>query len=139
MPIVAALANNGCFGCGPGNPIGLHLAFEQHPDGGVVAAFSPGVEHQGWDGVMHGGLVTTLLDEAMAWAAAASASMYYTGRLDVRYRRPVQTGMALEVRGWITRDRGRSLQTRAEVHAEDGQVLAEAQALFIRGTLPAPA
>lgn len=137
MPIFAPLANDGCFGCGPVNPIGLHLHFEPAPDGGVVAGFQPRIEHQGWEGVMHGGLVTTLLDEAMAWAAAASTTMYYTGRLEVRYRRPVTTGSVVKVRGWITRDRGRTLETRAEVQSEEGQTLAEAEALFIRGAPPA--
>jgi acyl-coenzyme A thioesterase PaaI-like protein len=132
VPLVAPLANEGCFGCGPGNPIGLHLAFESHADGGVVAHFTPGLEHQGWDGVMHGGLVTVLLDEAMAWAASASTTMYFTGKLEVRYRSPVRTGAPLLVRGWITRNRGRTLETRAEVQAEDGSVLAEGTALFMR-------
>ncbi|MBV8084502.1 MAG: PaaI family thioesterase [Chloroflexi bacterium] len=131
MPIVAPLANQGCFGCGPSNPIGLHLHFEHHANGGVQARFTPGLEHQGWDGVMHGGLVTVLLDEAMAWAAAEKTRMYYTGRLEVRYRRPVTTGADVLVRGWITRDRGRSLETRAEIHSAEGETLAEGTALFL--------
>ena len=131
MPLTAPLANQGCFGCGPANPIGLHLAFEHHPEGGVQARFKPGVEHQGWDGVMHGGLVTVLLDEAMAWAAAASTRIYYTGRLEVRYRQPVRTATPLIIRGWVTRDRRRTLETRAEIQSEDGQTLAEASALYM--------
>jgi len=98
----------------------------------VQASFTPGEEHQGWDGVMHGGLVTVLLDEAMAWAASASTTMYFTGRLEVRYRQPVRTGTPLTVRGWITRNRGRTLETRAEVQSLDGAVLAEGTALFMR-------
>ncbi|HEU0169400.1 MAG TPA: PaaI family thioesterase [Chloroflexota bacterium] len=133
MPIAASLANEGCFGCGPGNPIGLHLHFERAADGGVVAAFEPRREHQGWDGVMHGGLVGVLLDEAMAWAAAEKTEMYYTGRLQIRYRQPVRTGAALQVRGWILKDRGRTLQTRAEIQDHLGATLAEAEALFLRG------
>ncbi|SRR5581483_621057 len=137
MPLVAPLANQGCFGCGPGNPIGLHLDFELHPDGGVAARFTPAAEHQGWDGVMHGGLVTVLLDEAMAWAAAQKTEMYYTGRLEVRYRRPVRTSQELLLRGWITRDRGSRLETEAQVQDAGGQVLAEASALFVRAPRPA--
>ena len=135
MALTSTLANEGCFGCGPANAIGLHLHFEE-AGGGVVAEFEPKLEHQGWDGVMHGGLVSVLLDEAMAWAAAAKTQMYYTGRLQVRYRKPVQTGQPVRLHGWITRDRGRTLETRAEVRDADGQTLAEAEALFIRGTLP---
>ncbi|HEY8693667.1 MAG TPA: PaaI family thioesterase [Chloroflexota bacterium] len=139
MPIVAPLANQGCFGCGPANPIGLHLNFEHHPDGGVQARFTPGAEHQGWDGMMHGGLVTVLLDEAMAWAASASSTVYYTGRLEVRYRQPVRSGTPLTVRGWIARNRGRTLETRAEVQSESGDTLAEATALFLRAPgVPSP-
>ena len=139
MPLVAPLANAGCFGCGPGNAIGLHLQFEAHSDGGVQAQFTPGVEHQGWDGIMHGGLVTVLLDEAMAWAASSSTRMYYTARLEVRYREPVRTGAPLVVRGWITRNRGRTLETRAEVQTCSGAVLAEGTALFLRTPeLPSP-
>jgi len=133
MPIAASLANEGCFGCGPRNPVGLHLHFDRADDGGVVAAFEPKVEHQGWDGVMHGGLVGVLLDEAMAWAAAEKTQMYYTGRLEIRYRKPVRTGAPLQVRGWILKDRGRTLQTRAEIQDQDGATLAEAEALFMRG------
>jgi len=86
---------------------------------------------------MHGGLVTVLLDEAMAWAAFASTSAYYTGRLEVRYRQPVRTGASLVLRGWVTRNRGRTLETRAEVRSESGDVLAEATALFLRAPKPA--
>ena len=132
MPIAAPLANQGCFGCGPANSIGLHLDFDHHPDGGVQAHFTPGEEHQGWDGVMHGGLVTVLLDEAMAWAASDSTSMYYTAKLEVRYRKPVRTGAPLTIRGWITGNRGRALETRAEIRSEGDATLAEATALFVR-------
>jgi acyl-coenzyme A thioesterase PaaI-like protein len=136
VPIVAPLANQGCFGCGPANPIGLHLQFEEHPDGGVQAQFTPELDHQGWDGVMHGGLVTLLLDEAMAWAAAASTTIYYTGRLEVRYRQPVRTGAPLVIRGWLTRNRGRTLETRAEVQSDQGETLAEGSALYLRAHQP---
>lgn len=131
MRVVAPLANEGCFGCGPGNGIGFHLEFEHAGDAGVVAHFTPGLEHQGWDGIMHGGLVSTLLDEAMAWAAAASTRIYLTARMEVRYREPVRIGTPLLVRGWLTRDRRRTLETRAEVQTLSGDVLAEATALYV--------
>lgn len=138
MPLIAPLANDGCFGCGAANGGGLHLCFERHPDGGVEAAFRPAVEHQGWHGVMHGGLVSVLLDEAMAWAAAEKTAMYYTARMEVKYRQPVRTGLALRIRGWIVRDRARLLETRAEVQDESGGTLAEATALFVRDPASRP-
>lgn len=132
MPLAAPLANQGCFGCGPANPIGLHLEFQEHTEGGVWAAFHSKPEYQGWDGVMHGGLVTVLLDEAMAWAASASRVIYYTAKLEVRYRRPVPVDAPLVVRGWITNKRGSRLETRAELQSQTGEMLAEATALFLR-------
>ena len=81
---------------------------------------------------MHGGLVTLLLDESMAWAAASKTRMYYTAKLEVKYRHPVETGVPLRLRGWITRDRGRLMETAAAVTSEAGETLAEAKALFVR-------
>jgi acyl-coenzyme A thioesterase PaaI-like protein len=132
VPLAAPLANEGCFGCGPANPIGFHLAFEEHPEGGVLARFVFRPEHQGWDGVVHGGLVSVLLDEAMAWAASSSTVMYYTARMEVRYRRPVPVHAPLVVRGWVLSKRGSRLETRAEVQSNGGEKLAEATALFLR-------
>ena len=60
---------NGCFICGPSNPIGLRLRF--HEEGaGVAAEFVPGDLHIGWEGLIHGGLIAAVLDDAMAniWA-----------------------------------------------------------------------
>ncbi|MGH2366286.1 MAG: PaaI family thioesterase [Chloroflexota bacterium] len=128
----APLANANCFGCGSANSAGLHLHFTAHPDGGVQAEFEPRPEHQGWDGVVHGGLVAVLLDESMAWAAASKTVKYVTARLEVRYRHPVTVGQPVLLRGWVEQDRGRALDSRAQVLDATGSVLAEANALFIR-------
>ena len=134
--IDAPLANTICFGCGIENPIGLHLHFEPHPDGGVTAAFQPAAGHQGWDGIMHGGLICVLLDESIAWAAASKTSRYVTGKLEVHYRRPVHVDKPVRLRGWIEHDHGRTLSTRAEVLSPDGEVLAEGSAVFVRAPTP---
>ena len=54
-----------CFACGPNNPIGLKLDFQFSGDS-YVAKFTPSAQYQGYDGITHGGIVSTLLDEAMA-------------------------------------------------------------------------
>ena len=57
-----------CFVCGPKNPVGLKVSFNW--DGKVARAeFTPNRSHQGWSGVVHGGIISCLLDEAMSWAA----------------------------------------------------------------------
>ncbi|MHB8620326.1 MAG: PaaI family thioesterase [Chloroflexota bacterium] len=130
--IDAPLAVPGCFGCGSANTHGFKLVFEHHPEGGVQAAFVPESGHQGYDGMMHGGLVTVLLDEAMAWAAASKTRKYVTARLAVRYRRPVRVGQPVHLRGWLDRDRGRRLEMRAEVRSETDDLLAAAEAVFVQ-------
>jgi len=123
--------NQMCFACGSENPIGLHLAF--HFDGDdYVTSFGVGPEHQGWAGMIHGGLLATALDEVMTrllWAKGLNA---VTGRLEVRYRRPVPVGAVLEVRGRIVRQRPPAIETAAVATVADGALVAEARALFLQ-------
>ncbi len=77
-----------CFGCSKRNPIGLHLSFQME-DGEVRAPFTPEAEHQGWPGFMHGGLVATMLDEAMGWVTMSHGIWAVTGKINVRYREPI--------------------------------------------------
>lgn len=128
----APLANTGCFGCGSANRIGLHLQFERHPEQGVEAIFRPSSEHQGWDGMVHGGLVGLLLDEAMAWAAFEKTVPYVTAKLEIRYRHPIDLQSAVRLRGWVERDRGRTLETAGQLLSEAGEICAEGTALFVR-------
>ena len=72
-PFAIVRSDHGCFGCGDDNPIGLHLRFAADGDG-VKASFVPGPEHQGFGDVVHGGIISTVLDEAMAWATATPGS-----------------------------------------------------------------
>lgn len=116
-----------CFACGQKNPIGFRLRF--HFDGGdYVTAFHVRPEYQGWAGLVHGGLLATALDETMArllWEKQVNA---ITGRLQVRYRKPVRIGETLEIRGRITRHRSPLVETEAVATSADGSVVAEATA-----------
>ena len=124
--------DHGCFGCGELNPCGLHLVFER-ADGGVRARFTPRPQDEGFFGVVHGGIVSTLLDEAMAWAAFAQGIWAVTGKLDVRFRRPVQVVVEVIVSGRVLANRGRVLDAAGTIHqAEDGGLLAEGTGLFVR-------
>ncbi len=130
---VNRVADHGCFGCGDRNPIGLKLAFFRR-DGAVEAAFVPQPEHEGYIGLVHGGIVATLLDEAMSWAVIAETGrLMVTARLAITYRQPVSVGRPLRVRGWVEENRGRLVRARAEVlDAEDHRTLAEAEGTFLR-------
>ncbi len=123
-----------CYACGDLNPLGLHLQFEMLPDGSAQAPFVARPEHQGYPGYVHGGLVTTLLDEAMGWATYGNRIWALTGKMELRFRGPVPAGEPLIVRGRITRDRGRTLDADATLVDADGKVLAEATAILFRAT-----
>ena len=126
--------DHGCFGCGHLNPHGLRLDFYRMADGeGVWAPFTPRPEHEGFAGVVHGGIVTAVLDEVMGWAIFARGVWAVTGKIAVAFRKPVAVGVPTRATGRVVADRGRSLEVAAELRREDdGAVLAEASATFVR-------
>ncbi|HWQ27653.1 MAG TPA: PaaI family thioesterase [Dehalococcoidia bacterium] len=122
-----------CYGCGRENPRGLALRFEL--DGGVASATFVGhPDHQGYPGHLHGGVVAAVLDEAMGWAAYAQGAFAMTAKMSVRFRRPVPLGRPLTVTAQAVRQRGRAIEMRAELRDAAGQVLAEADGLFMKVT-----
>jgi uncharacterized protein (TIGR00369 family) len=124
--------DHGCFGCGAANPHGLHLKFTPG-DNGVQATFTPQGVHQGYEDVVHGGIISTLLDEAMAWAVAAAGIWAVTGEMQVRFRKPLHVGETVTLRGTVTDIRTRAISASGEIVREaDGQIIATATALFVR-------
>ncbi len=124
--------DHGCFGCGGANPHGLHLKFAAGEDG-VHATFTPLDVHQGYEHVVHGGIISTLLDEAMAWAVAAAGIWAVTGEMQVRFRRPLHVGERVMLHGSVSDVRTRAISAAGEVVREaDGQLIATATALFVR-------
>ncbi|HOF88723.1 MAG TPA: PaaI family thioesterase [Armatimonadota bacterium] len=127
------VADQMCFACGRENPIGLRLTFAF--DGAeYVTRFTADARVQGYRGIIHGGIVATLLDEVMARLVWEQAGPSATARLDIRYRRPAPIGAAIEVRGRITavRRAGQLFETAARATLADGTVLADATGLVMR-------
>jgi acyl-coenzyme A thioesterase PaaI-like protein len=122
-----------CYACGDLNPIGLHLVFREE-DGWAVADFMAKPDHQGYPGFVHGGLVATLLDEAIGWATYGNNIWALTGKLELRLRGIVPTGQPLIVRGRIDKDRGRTIDAVAELRDIEGKLLAEAKGLMFRAS-----
>jgi len=131
MPELTLLEDNMCFGCGAKNPIGLKLEFRKD-NGDYVTRFVPRTEHQGWSGITHGGILATLLDEAMVRLSWQEGLNAVTAELTVRFRRPARTGKTLEIRGRITGEEGRKVYGAAEAVGEDGRVVAEATAVMMK-------
>jgi len=116
-----------CFACGKSNPIGLKLQFRFDGED-YVTEFEVKPEHQGWTGIAHGGLLATVLDEAMArllWEKGLNA---ITGRLTVRYHRSLSIGESIRVRARITKQRSLGIETAAEA-MRDGDLIADATAV----------
>lgn len=119
-----------CFACGEENPIGLHLNFRQE-DGGARAEFRPRPEYQGWDDMLHGGIVLTLLDETLAYAAMYVAGPAVTAEIQARLRRPAPLDDVLHLFGTANKARLGLIRAHASVTDSAGQLIAEADAKFM--------
>ena len=115
-----------CFACGEQNPIGLHLHFFWIPNG-VLAFFTPKPEHQSYNGRMHGGLITVLLDEIMGnYIFKKEGVPAYTARIDLRFRTPIMIGSTIRCEGHEVKRKGRLVIMEGIITNLDGTVAAEA-------------
>jgi acyl-coenzyme A thioesterase PaaI-like protein len=120
-----------CFACGELNEHGLHLVLHVAPEGAWTET-SLANRFQGWDSVAHGGIVTTLLDEVMAWSVIGRGTWGVTARISVAFRRPVPVGRAIRAEGHVVEDRRRTIRTAGRVlDATTGAVLAEGDGTFV--------
>lgn len=127
----ALLDDHMCFACSTRNPIGLKLVFEQ--DGEICrTVFVAGPEHQGWSGVMHGGLIATLLDEVMAQWLWVRDITTMTAEMNTRYSKAVPIGEKLTVEGSLLSDKGRLVEMAGRIILPDGTVAARATAKFLK-------
>ena len=126
------LTDNGkCFACGKHNPIGLQLDFVHEGDE-YVTYFTPKPEHQGWQGVVHGGLVATVMDEVMAQCLHVRKYHAVTGEISVRYRKPCPIGERVRFAGRIDNEEGRIVYCSARATTEDGTLIAEATSKMVK-------
>jgi uncharacterized protein (TIGR00369 family) len=128
---MAHTAQNRCFGCGPANAIGLQLEFLLAEDGAVVCLPTIPDSFEGPPGYLHGGIIATLLDEAMSKTVRARGLRAVTGRMEIDYRRPVRSAAPIRLEGRLLRSEGRKNWTEARILDARGHVLAEAKGIFI--------
>jgi len=120
-----------CFACGQKNPIGLKLNFSRHGKE-VKSEFTPSKFHQGWSGVVHGGIIGCILDEAMSYAALFSEVNTITAKMQTRFRRPVQIDEPLIITAWVTKKTRKLVEAKAEIWLKDGTSVADSTAtMFI--------
>ena len=131
-----ARTQNGCVVCGQDNPYGLRIQYVMGRDGAVTAEWRPTENWEGFEGIVHGGIVSTVLDEAMSKAVAAMNYEALTGELRVRFRHHVAAGENLRIRGWVVEKVKRLVKAEATLTAADGSERAHAWARFL--ALPGP-
>jgi uncharacterized protein (TIGR00369 family) len=121
-----------CFGCGLRNDAGLQLVFRQEGNE-IVTVFTPDARFQGFPGVVHGGILATLLDETLSRTATAGGRWMMTGRLEVRYRRAVPLGRPLRVSARTVSSRSRMVAAEGEIRLADepDTVVADARGTFL--------
>jgi uncharacterized protein (TIGR00369 family) len=124
-------AQNHCFGCGEVNSAGLHLKFSVASDHTVICDAEVSNNYEGPPGYLHGGIIATLLDEAMSKANRARGVTAMTRQMQVEYLHPVHSNSPIRIEGRVTRSEGRKHWTEAHIQNASGKVLAKATGLFI--------
>ena len=120
-----------CFACGQLNAHGLHL--DLHVTGDTCwTELTLETDFQGWEGIAHGGIIATILDEVMAWALASADAWGYTARMSIEYRRPLPVGARIRGEGRLVERRRRLLTTSGRLlDPATGEVYATAEGLYV--------
>jgi uncharacterized protein (TIGR00369 family) len=133
---MAHSASNRCFGCGEANLSGLRLEFLLATDGSVVSLPSIPDTFEGHPGYLHGGIIATLLDEAMSKAVRARGLTSMTRHMEIEFLRPVPSCAPLRIEGRVIRSEARKHWTEAKILNAQGAILAESKGLFVEIRCP---
>jgi uncharacterized protein (TIGR00369 family) len=125
------LAPHNCFACGTLNTHGLQLELHAADDRCWVE-LELAERFGGWEGIAHGGIVCTILDEVMAWAVVDHDMWGVTARMSIEFRKPVPLGRTIRGEGRVTSVRRRLIDAEGVLlDAADGTVLARSTATFV--------
>jgi uncharacterized protein (TIGR00369 family) len=123
-----------CFVCGVDNPAGLKITFESNGEGKVQAKIRFSMQFQGYPGIVHGGVIAAVLDEAAGRATMKGKRPEFslvTGKLSVRYRKPVKVEEWVTVEGTYEACSGRVHTCKGKLISESGEVLADADVVLV--------
>lgn len=133
------IAPHHCFACGTLNVQGLGMALHAEGDSCWTEISLPD-RFEGWQGIAHGGIVCTILDEVMAWSLAARDAWSLTARMTVEFKRPVPIGVPVRAEGRLVNARRRLMETAARlVDVSSGELLATAEGVYVMASAEAKA
>ncbi len=119
-----------CFVCGRDNPVGLKMTFSDNGKDEVVSTISIPEQYNGYPGIVHGGVLTTMLDETVARVSMIGGEHHHfmmSVKLEVKFRHSVPVEVPLIVKGTVIKLRGRLGKARGEIILPDGTVAVEAE------------
>ena len=121
----------GCYVCGQSHPRGLRIRFFTGSFGQVCACFKPDCTQTGYKDVVHGGVISTLLDELLGWPIALQTGrVAVTGELTVRFRKPMSCNHAYLATAYPGKDRGRYWEGKGDIRDDQGNIYATAQGKY---------
>lgn len=122
--------DNYCFVCGKDNPLGLKLEIKVSEEGALVEDYVIKKEYEGYSGIVHGGILSSILDEIQVYAARGKGYKTVTAKLSVRFVKPVKIGVPIHVKGRvIVVKKGMWVETEGEIY-QDGILKVKSQALL---------
>ncbi|MEA5077352.1 MAG: PaaI family thioesterase [Anaerolineaceae bacterium] len=124
-----------CFVCGLDNPRGLALRFESDGAGKTFTRTTFSSDFQGYPGIVHGGILSTVLDEVGGRASMKQMRpevVLVTGKLTVHFRKPVKVGQPVVIEGEVVKEYGRVVETKATIRSESGDLLVEAEIVLVQ-------
>lgn len=125
--------NGNCFVCGEKNPNGLRLNFEfDQKKQTLQTTFVAPPTFQGWDGIVHGGILSTLLDEVMAKLVYELGYQAVTASLEIKFKKPAPILEPLRVYGEVTQVSKRLIRAKAHIAKEDGTIVAVGISTFLK-------
>ena len=119
-----------CFGCGNSNPTGLRLKLRMD-DEHLVTEFVPQGDHQGWPGIVHGGIIASLLYEVMENFPHYRGVIAMMKSMETRFRRPAATGKRILAKAGLMEQSGRNMKVSATLTNDEGELIAAGEAVLV--------
>lgn len=120
-----------CFVCGDRNRNGLKAKFHVREDGSVISEYTADSRFQGYKNILHGGIISSMLDEVMIKAALAKGLFAVTAEITIKFKKPVMTGQKIQFIGTITEQNRRVIRTIGTATNDSGEEVATATAIYL--------